>query len=64
MKRRIMLSAKFLRFQAARRAPSAHGTDNPDAIVEFDAMASVLERWTPKAETKRIVKTSRPIESR
>jgi hypothetical protein len=59
-----MLSPKFLRFQAARCLLPSHGTDNPDETAELDAMASVLERWAPKAETKRIVKASRPIESR
>jgi hypothetical protein len=58
-----MLSPTFLRFQAARCLLPAHGT-NPDEIAELDAMASVLERWAPKAETKRIGKASRPIESR
>jgi hypothetical protein len=56
-----MLSPKFLRFQAASSLLAADGTDNPDATAELNAMASILGRWAPKAETKRIVKASGPI---
>jgi hypothetical protein len=62
MKGGIMLSPKSLRFQVASSLLAADGTDNPDAIAELNAMASILGRWAPKAGTKRIVKSGRPIE--
>jgi hypothetical protein len=57
-----MLSPKFLRFQAASSLSAADRTDNPDATAELIAMANILGRWAPKAETKRIVKASGPVE--
>jgi|HubBroStandDraft_3_1064219.scaffolds.fasta_scaffold1400689_2 hypothetical protein len=49
-----MLSPEFLRFQAAICLRSARSTDDPDAIVELDAMAADLECWADEAETEAI----------